>query len=206
MKVFFIAGLFVIFSVSTVFAQKELTFSAHVGTNYSNFVDSDFFGFDYKYGVSYTVGAGLEIGLNEPWSLVTGLLYDRKVVNLEYTIFIQSEMGNEVVDFSDSFTFNYLVVPAMGRYTFENEKTPLFINAGLYTGYLAKTTLSFDGTTSGYNSIDGGIALGAGMHIPLSEEINLILEIRDYFGLTDINSGPNTDNLNSVQLLLGISF
>lgn len=195
-----------LFSISSMLGQKELTFSAHAGTNYSNFVASDFFGFDYKYGVSFTVGAGLEIGLHEQWSLITGLLYDRKVINLEYTIFIQSEMGNEVVDISDTFTFNYLIVPAMGRYTFANEKTPLFINAGLYTGYLAETTLSFDGTTSGYNSIDAGIALGAGMHIPLSEENNLIIEIRDYLGLTDINSGPNTDNLNSVQLLLGVSF
>lgn len=193
------------FSLTSLFAQKELTFSAHAGANYTNFLDSDFLIFDYKYGVGYTAGVGLEVGFTENWSLVTGVFYDRKVVKLDFTIFVSSEMGNEVIDISDSFTFNYIVVPALARYTFRNKKTPLFINGGLYTGYLVKTNLSFDTPTSGFNALDAGLAIGVGMHIPISQKNNFIIELRDYVGIADINSSSTKNSLHSVQLLLGIT-
>ena len=206
MRTISIALVLSICSISLMSGQRELTFSAHGGINYTNFLNADFLGFDYKYGVGYSVGAGLEIGLNEPWSLVTGLFYDKKTINLDYTIFVQSEMGNEVRDIRDTFSLNYIITPAMGRYAFISEKHHFFINGGLYTGFLFETTLSFENNTVTFNSIDAGLVVGAGVELPITERNNFIIEFRNYLGLADINPGQKTSNLNNVQLLVGVSF
>ncbi|KAA3624115.1 MAG: PorT family protein [Flavobacterium sp.] len=188
------------------FSQKEFTFNIRAGINLSNYVNNTF-GADFKSGVGFAVGIEGEYLLNEKWSLISGLSYERKTIvsDFDVQIILPGGGGQQIVNVNDKFHYNYLSLPLMARYTLKDGKVFIFFNLGGYAGYLLNAKFNDEDQTSLYVKGDGGLAGGIGVLIPVSEKNNFIIELRDHYSLIDINESTTETQINTFSLLLGIS-
>lgn len=200
------------FTISLLFipllciGQNRVDVSIFTGLNLSNYVNNTF-GADFKSGIGFTIGIEGEYFLNEKWSLVSGLNYERKTIisDFDVQIILPGGGGQQIVNVNDKFHYNYLSLPLMARYTLKDGKVSIFFKLGGYAGYLLNAKFNDEDQSSLYVKGDGGLAGGIGVLIPVSEKHNFIIELRDHYSLVDINESTPETQINTFSLLLGIS-
>ena len=64
--------------------------------------------------------------------------------------------------------------------------------------------------TNGANAMDAGFLIGAGFEIPIQTKFTVSLEVRDNFGVNDINNAPRTKGgevqTRAINFLFGIAY
>lgn len=110
----------------------------------------------------------------------------------------------------------YINLPVVLFYSFGNS-IQFHVGAGLFGGLLIdhKSTVKTTDTTAGaqtieqlggeYKNINAGVVLAAGIRVPVSKYINLLLDVRNSTGLTNIRNDMGL-KLNTVSILAGLSF
>lgn len=166
---------------------------------------------------SYSLGVSYQYNFSELLSLRTGISFERKgkkTSSIEYNWMYgsSSEVSYEV-------NIDYLTIPLLARFTF-GDKFKYFVNAGPYIAdiLIAKGTSTANYTfgdnstvlTNHYRAIDLGFIAGFGMSYTIKDNFLVSLELRNNFGLLDINS-PNysyevpTRTFSSI-LLVGVAY
>jgi hypothetical protein len=179
----------------------------------------------FKFNIGYSIGIDLEYGLNKTFSIITGLKYERKGAH----IFVEAtdNTGSYIGAFPLSINLHYASIPLVCRASF-GSRTKFFMNGGGYLAYLAEgqKKMVFPvpiPTSSGLSSVrdktnlnnevkkfDAGILFGLGISIPLGNVVFLSFELRDNFGLYNINESllKNGHSIatQSTSLLVGVSY
>jgi hypothetical protein len=124
--------------------------------------------------------------------------------------------------------FEYVTLPILARLTF-GQKLQFFFNTGGSISFLTKQSESYKGTQtvvtggnsqtttfesegsnlSDYKKFNFGLSGGIGFGVPIEKRWNLSLELRSYFGLSNIlheNYYKRIARSNSLNLLLGVSY
>jgi len=197
----------IIISSFSANAQSEFKIGFQTGINYP-----DIRGYEYakyqNFNIGYLFGISFDYYLSSKLSLKTNVNYERKVqeLRLTYYNYEAQEIGTE--DFNR--TFQLLNVPILLKYEFWNSN--LFVNGGPFLNFVLNDDYDSDYPNQDLNStekkkIDFGLSLGIGTNISLNENHNLIIEIRDDFGLIDTGGIPErfdgTAKTNMIKLILG---
>ncbi|MGN6645588.1 MAG: porin family protein [Cytophaga sp.] len=132
--------------------------------------------------------------------------------------------GNVIGTIQGHTTFDYITIPVLFKARFGGDKhnnndgnIKAFVNAGPSFNVLLQQKTVFKGpdethkstNTDDFKTLNMGAVIGIGASIPLQDNIALSFELRNNFGLTNINKNTN-ENLgirtNSTSLLVGLCY
>jgi hypothetical protein len=205
-KLLFFA-IVILFSIN-LNAQADLKIGLNAGLNYPDVRGNELAKFN-NFKVGYLVGVSLDYYLKENLSIKTNVNYERKIEKLELTFF--NNQAQEVGTETYNETFDFINIPILLKYEFGNSK--FFVNGGPFLNYLLKNEIDEDyprdnsELVSEQKNIDFGLSLGIGTNITLNEKNDLIIELRNDFGLIDTGGVPNRVNgtlkTNAIKLILG---
>lgn len=207
MKKIFTTLFIVLGFYSLSFAQR---FSQQAGTTE--------FGIDVGYNSSYVIQSqtgygsdfvsGLNVGLSadhyfsDDWSLKVKAIYDQKGWGNGYI--------NTGVNYYDNVNYklDYITVPVMANWHFGRTRN-WYLNFGPYIGFLTSanvTNYNID-VKDDFNSVDGGLALGIGIKIPISPSAKFFIEYDGQSGVTNVfkQSDDTYRNLRE-SFNIGINF
>ena len=163
-------------------------------------------------GIAATLGRG-------DLQFETGLLYSQKGAILEGVASSTIPGLNMKVD----YTFNYLDIPLMARYTTSWQKgVNLYLHGGVVLGFLQDSNVEVNGSywtasfsksgssTDNMNSFDPRLAFGVGSTVELSRSIKLIGSVDFQRSVSKVNkesSDEGSDVFNSALALnAGLKF
>lgn len=204
---FLLIALALIFSIK-LSAQDNFKFGINAGINYPDIRGNQLARYN-NFKVGYLFGVSLDYYLNDRLSLKTNINYETKIKKLQLTYFNSEaeEIGTE--NFKE--TFEYINIPLLLKYEFGNSK--FFVNGGPFFNYLLNNKIDENYPNDNNDSvtekkkIDFGLSAGIGTNIALNEKNNLIIEIRNDFGIIDTGGVPKqvagTVKTNTIKLILG---
>lgn len=148
-------------------------------------------------------------------SFKTGFSYQRKGFQSQDFSYVDNN-GNFIGNGKSVFSFDYITLPILVKASF-GKKVQFFVNAGPYVGFLLaknerfvmdKETISENKNMSGLQRWDFGVTGGIGIAIPIKETWMVHAEVRNYFGLIDLDSWGNTANMytNTTDLRIGVVY
>ena len=125
---------------------------------------------DIKGGVN--VGLSADHYFTEAWSLKVKAIYDQKGWANGFLVLPSGQTINYV-----DFKLNYLTVPVMANWHFGYTRN-WYLNFGPYIGFLldASSSTNYPGIKDEFNTVDGGIALGVGIKIPINRKTRFFIE------------------------------
>lgn len=138
---------------------------------------------------------------SDRWSLKGKAIYDQKGWKSGYIIY----NGNTLVS-QTTYKLNYITIPVMANWHF-GKKRNWYLNFGSYMGVLTHASgndSEHENIKSALHTIDGGLALGIGVKIPLSEKCKLLVEYQAQSGFANIFK-PNTDAISAKNIGVGFN-
>ena len=195
-------------------ANTEIGFE--LGPNCGTLRGSEFVEEGQGMSVSFAGGLSFQRNWKNGFSLRTDVHYDRK--GNKIPILFTDEDGSTIGKGWVRTTFEYVSLPILARRSF-GQRTKFMVNAGPYLGVLVKATQSLEGEsvensnptdmTEFMESIDLGIAVGAGVTRSLNDRWTLSAELRDNLGLVDVSAypiyGKGGIKTNTASILIGIA-
>lgn len=147
-------------------------------------------------------------------SFKTGFSFQRKGFQIKDLPFLSPD-GNFVKNGKGVFSYDYITLPLLVKASF-GKQVKFFVNAGPYAGVILtrteraildeKVVYKASGT-SGLSNFDFGIAGGIGIAIPIKESWMVHAELRNYFGLYDIDIWEkNGQYTNTTDLRFGVVY
>jgi len=130
----------------------------------------------------FNVGISSDYYFSKAWSLKVKVIYDQKGWGNGYIT------TNGDILYSDvNFKLNYVTVPVMANWHFGRTRN-WYLNFGPYIGFLtsAKETTDNIDVKDSFNSVDGGIALGVGIKIPISDNAKFFIEYDGQGGVVNV--------------------
>lgn len=172
-------------------AQEKTTIGINAGATFANINDG---GEPWKYGFDILLGLSFEIPLEDRFSLLTNINYERKTAKETVSHGFNFSNNTEV-----RFTMNYITVPLNLKYYFDAKKK-IFAHAGPYFGIFIDDTFTADGKimteirgASEFKKIDLGLTFGIGTRINVDEKHYITLGLRSNLGLPNVSDMPNYD-------------
>jgi opacity protein-like surface antigen len=167
--------------------------------------------------LGFSTGLSIDYFLTSQFSIKSGLAFERKGSKID--MYMLDGSGNEMGTQEAKFNYDYLTLPILASYSTKG-KTKFYIDAGPYLSFLLgqKTTYEAVGsiperTEDGSEStkkIDLGLSVGAGLYIPLGDNLILDLGLRDNLGLINVSSVSIFDDgsikTNSLGLKIGLKY
>lgn len=207
---FFLSGIFLFASLS-FFAQPAIGIEG--GPNYSFLRGNDNISELTDPLLGFTAGFAFQYHFSDLLSIRTGPSFERKGCSQTYTVPAYGPGGLNTTEEKLHVNFDYVTLPVLVRASF-GDQFRFFVNAGPYVGYLLNQT-SVDHTkkkyvnTDSYKKLDYGVSGGLGIAIPIGDQFDFNVEIRDNFGLADVNDTPVASNVmmhNCTSLLVGFTY
>lgn len=198
-------GVILSFNVS---AQEDFKIGINAGINYPDIRGHQYAKYN-NFKIGYLVGVTFDYYLNEDLSLKTNINYERKTKEIKLTHYNYEAERSGSSQYRD--IYEYINIPVLLKYEFFNSS--FFANGGPYVNYLLnnqiKPTFPIDDpiAATALKKYDFGLSLGIGTNISLDEKNDLIIEIRDDFGLIDTGGVPRhiegTVKTNTIKLIVG---
>lgn len=189
-------------------AQNDFKIGINAGINYPNIRGNEFAKFN-NFKVGYLFGVSLDYYLKENLSIKANLNYERKIKKLELTFF--DDQAQEIGTENYNEIFEYINIPILLKYEFGNSK--FFVNGGPFFNYLLNNKIDEDYPNDDSELVteqkknDFGLSVGIGTNISINEKNDLIIELRNDFGIIDTGGVPKhvngTVKTNSIKLILG---
>jgi hypothetical protein len=187
---------------TAAFAQVRNSneFGIHFGFNDAS-VEYSGSGQSSDYTTGLNAGISLEHYFSDAWSIKGRLNYDQKGFGNGFVTF---EDGTEIDGVN--FHLNYLTIPVTANWHFGRMRN-WYLNFGPYVGVLLNATAAGADVKDNFNTTDVGIALGIGIKIPVSRNMNFFVEADGQGGFTNIftQSDGNYQNIRS-SINFGFSF
>ncbi|MDR6966748.1 hypothetical protein J2X31_000746 [Flavobacterium arsenatis] len=203
---------------SVAFAQEKPKFGVNLGGTYANIRGNEAADKN-KYDLNFLVGISVEVPLNERFSFVGNVNYERKTFKNTITapIFIDENfdpiMNSRNVDVK--VRLEYITLPLNLKYYFDSQKK-VYINGGPFLGVFLDSTSKVEGEKTNedanglFKSLDFGANLGVGTNFKINEKNSLNLELRHNYGLSNISDvrvvGDGSVKTNSFNLIANWQF
>jgi hypothetical protein len=170
--------------------------------------------------LGYAGGIALQYNFYKFLSIHTELMYEKKGIGFKFETPVQGTVYKYDATRSE---FYYLKIPLLLRATF-GKKIKYFGNIGTYFGFLQSMNeivflnlenANFDRifrvhSDFSYETFDYGIASGFGFAFPIDTRIDLSFELRNNYGLSNLNQNnkiyTNTLYTNSTLGIFGLSY
>lgn len=180
-----------------IFAQDKLTLGVEVGANMSNF-NSERSIIEGDALIAVAGGVSLMYSLSENIYLKTGLNYANKGETFEFSGSLDP-FDPVIRPIEDIDTFiTTLSVPFYAGYR-TNGTTRFFVNGGPFISFVLDSEVFIE------KDIDYGLGFGLGLEYDFSDTQGVRLEVRNEFGLANVNGAPldtATISTNSLGLFL----
>jgi hypothetical protein len=211
-----IALAFIAIGASTIHAQTSNRYDWGIegGPNLSTFRMSANPFFDTKPLVAGSGGFIFQYNTKKILSFKTGFSFQRKGYQVKDFYFVDN-MGNYQGNGKFVITFDYITLPLLVKASF-GKKTQFFINAGPYAGFLINgKTRAFNGNkvveedniTDDVTRFDFGVTGGIGIAVPIKESWMVHAEVRNYFGLINLDETAYSNvYTTTTDLRLGVVY
>ncbi|MEN0006282.1 MAG: porin family protein [Bacteroidota bacterium] len=198
MKKYILSCIVVLLSTATVsFAQ--LAIGAKAGVNIATIDDYAFFTdvngepIDDLPLVGLTIGAVAEIGLTKFFYLQPEVSFIQRGISWK-------DDENQGTDIKTTDRYNYLDIAALAKFKYRGEKIGGYLVAGPQLGYLLSGKMTAEGTIIGqeidsssdidvsmevFNRWEFSVAVGGGLVLPLSAQLEPFIDVRYVQGFTD---------------------
>lgn len=207
MKRALITAIAVLGFVFTSSAQDKgkLELGLHVGLNSSN-ISTGYDSADPS--ISFNLGASADYYFSDRWSLKAKFIYDRKGWDNDFILV--SDQFDPVNRYARTdINLDYLTIPVMAGWHFGSKRN-WYINFGPYIGFLmnAKDTTLDSDLKDSFNKVDGGIAFGIGVKIPVSNKIKFFIEYEGQGGISEVFKYNEDDQITNARssFNVGINF
>lgn len=199
------------------FAQKKPVFGINAGLTYSSIRGNEIAD-QHEYDFNFLLGGSVELPLNEAFSVVGNVNYERKTSSFTYrtTNFFEDFdpiASSELV--KAKWRLEYLTIPLNIKYYVGSQKR-FFVNAGPYMGLFLRSQYKIDGQSSSISTngqfkfYDLGANLGIGTKFNVTQKHSMNVELRHNYGLTNISDvtviGGNSIKTNSFNLIANWQF
>jgi hypothetical protein len=168
--------------------------------------------------LGYAGGITLQYNFYKFLSLHTAFLHEKKGNRFLFNTPQESLLSNSI-EYEVFSTENiYNIIPVLVRATF-GKKIKYFGSVGTYFGFLqSQKQIEYLINSNSdliirthsnffHQTFDFGISSGFGIIYPLDERLNLSLEFRNNYGLTNlVKDNPNTSYTNSTLAMFGLSY
>ena len=205
MKRTFITSMAILGFIFTSTAQDKgkLEFGLGIGLNSSN-ISTTYDSADPS--ISFNLGATADYYFSDRWSIKAKFIYDRKGWDNDL-IPVVGPGGSRFV--RTDINVDYITVPVMAGWHFGSKRN-WYLNFGPYIGFLmsAKDTELDSDLKDSFNTVDGGIAFGIGVKIPVSDKLKFFIEYEGQGGIAEVfknNDGDQITNSRSA-FNVGINF
>lgn len=213
-RILTLATLFVCVLSTVVYAQtSRASFEVAGGPGYSFLPGST----SPPDKIGFQIGLFSNIRINNMVSIHTGISFDRK--GSKYSSTHLYDFRNAEDDMLD-LNYDYFTIPLVLRITFQ-KPFKFYINSGLYGACLHSNLLISNGLYEGYicynntpfaPAYDFGLVNGIGVLLPLHQQVELTVELRNNRGLSNIVGNPDyifggeaRVRTNLTTLIVGIS-
>lgn len=182
--------IIILLVVSSLIAQAQFSvITPKIGLTLST--ARDLAQFDFKPG--FLIGTSVAYKFSSKFSLVPGILFEQKRESTEFPF---GDPNGSTFPATEKLRYNYLCLPVLLEFhPFQNNH--IFINGGLYTGYLVNAKAEIIKTNSGENSnIKGdvdlrnfkrlifGLGIGGGINIPVAKKGQILIDLQYEYTLT----------------------
>lgn len=165
--------------------------------------------------IQFSGGLFFQYNISQHFSLRIDPTFDRKGYEYKEVTFTDNS-GNDIGSGKLYGHLDYINIPVLFKASAGNN-VKYFVNAGPSIGLLLSETFKYNypdesGTqtthnTNQYKRSDVGITSGLGIAMPISNVVALSVEVRNNFGLININKNPNSAiHSNTTSLLMGIAY
>jgi long-subunit fatty acid transport protein len=165
-------------------------------------------------GLGYNGGLTFSYKFADRFSVQSGINYDHKQT-WDEIIVVNNDM-EPLYNAKIKHSFEFVSVPILANFKFGNKLT-YFVSAGPYFAYLLKQKMIENDelqnairettNTDSYNRLEVGFSLGAGLAIPINDNLNLSISLQNNLGLNSLSKpAGSTFKTNSTLLLLGVNF
>lgn len=168
------------YSIASAQQSKGVEFGLGIGYNGASAISSDNETTKSKSGFNATVS--FDNYFSDRWSLKAKVIYDQKGWGNGY-VAVGDILYNGV-----NYSLNYITVPVMANWHFGKTRN-WYLDFGPYVGFLldAKVSEHYSGSLkSSFNSVDGGLAYGIGVKLPVSEKAKFYIEFDGQNGVPNI--------------------
>ena len=184
----------VILLISTAsFAQNKPKFGVNLGGTFSNIRGNEIADTN-KYNANFLVGASFELPLNERFSLLTNVNYERKSFKNNITVYAGDPFDPVITtrNIDVEARLEYITIPVNLKYYIDANKK-FYVNGGAFVGIFLDSNTKGDGENSNndenylFKTLDFGANLGIGTNFKINDKNSLNLEIRHNYGLANIS-------------------
>lgn len=207
-RVFIVVCFVSFFHLSYAQTVSKISFGAQGGAGVSSFQGL------LEPGLGYNGGLTFSYKFADRFSVQSGINYDHKQSWDE--ILVVNDDREPLYNANIKHSFEFVSVPVLANFNFGNKLT-YFVNAGPYFAYLLKqkmiqndelqNTVQETTNTGSYNRLEVGFSLGAGLAIPINDNLNLSISLQNNLGLNSLSKpAGSTFKTNSTLLLLGVNF
>jgi len=209
-KVIIAVPFILIFCLGQLFGQKNIfNIGIEGGTNLT-FLHKNTISSPSNQRLGFTGGLAVQYNLSERIGIKSGINFERRITT--GLIELRDQNGMPEGTIRRNTYFDYMVIPVMGRMTWENKGKFYYVNAGPHVGYLFRQIDNFpdyitSNNTNLYRNFDIGISAGIGAMFPINQNVYLTTEVRSNLGLRDMIPDPDQSiKTNSVNLMAGITY
>lgn len=176
-------------------AQGKEKFAVNAGATLSKYTGDSSEGF--KYGFDFLVGFGFEMPINDNFSLLANVNYERKTSKTSFIDEINYDPISGGYNYEEApakVRMHYITVPVNAKYYFGSKKN-FFVQAGPYVGFFIDDTFFFDGKEqtmeiaggSDFKMLDLGLSSGVGVQFKTDDKHQVSLSLRNNLGLSNIS-------------------
>ncbi|MES2377351.1 MAG: porin family protein [Bacteroidota bacterium] len=149
----------------------------------------------------FNVAVSVDHYFSDAWSVKIKPTYDQKGWANGFL-----DLGTKQIDNVD-FKLTYITVPITANWHFGRTRN-WYLDFGPYVGFLTSATESYTGSDmkSSFSSTDGGLALGIGVKIPVSDKLKLYFEYDGQGGVVNVFQSGSTVLNTRGAINVGINF
>jgi hypothetical protein len=151
----------------------------------------------------FNVALSADNYFSDRWSLKVKAVYDQKG-------WAGGFLTTPTTTYSDvNYSLNYITVPVMANWHFGKTRK-WYLDFGPYAGFLldAKVTKYPESVKEAFNTVDGGLAFGIGVKLPISEKTKFYIEYDGQGGMTNLFKNSQGSEIHSVRssFNIGLNF
>lgn len=206
----------ILLSYSSIAQDSKFELGLQGGPNLTNMrYASDLIQSSMYPQIAGTAGLFLQYNISKTFALRVDPGFERLADKTDETT-LTNQSGNIIGTGKIHYHYDYISIPVLVRASIGNQ-VKFFLNAGPNLGFLLNqssisdypTAKSKTNNTDSYQTLNFGITSGIGVALPIKEAFALSFELRNNFGLSNININSNSNfaiKTNATSLLIGFAY
>ena len=208
---FFFIILYCISNAQTKSLEYEFNGGVNLNSPYGNRGTS--------MSAGYNVEGYIKPRVGKHFSIKTGLQYEQNGWAYR-SLILESNITSGSSTSDIIYKLNYLNLPILGEYSI-GRRVKFYADGGVFIGALLNSVILekqkqsasnqvniIKSSSDYYRRINFGVSIGVGTRIPLASKVNLVFDVKNNLGLTNIakTTSNSTMKTNAISISSGLAF